>query len=135
MTSKIVYLGNLRTESTHIQSGSVLLSDAPTDNQGKGQAFSPTDTVANALGSCMITMMGIKARDLGLDISKTSAKITKFMQDNPRRISGIKVELLVYGCNTLKHQTILEKTAMTCPVFQSLHPDINKDISFNWEAK
>lgn len=132
-TSNVTYLGELRTSSTHIQSGSEIISDAPTDNNGKGEAFSPTDTVANALASCMFTVMGIKARDLDIDFSDSTAEVTKIMASEPRRISEIHV---VFSMNLVadeKIKMILERTAMTCPVFYSLHPDIKKLISFNWK--
>ncbi len=132
-TSNVTYLGELRTSSTHIQSGSKIISDAPTDNNGKGEAFSPTDTVANALASCMFTVMGIKARDLDIDFSDSTAEVTKIMASEPRRISEIHV---VFSMNLVadeKIKMILERTAMTCPVFYSLHPDIKKLISFNWK--
>lgn len=132
MTSKVVYKGDLRTECEHIQSKSIFITDAPLDNQGKGEAFSPTDTVATALASCMLTIMGIKARDLALDISDTFAEVTKFMEVNPRRISGIKVAFTVKGILSDKEKTILENAAKTCPVIYSIHPDIIKDISFTY---
>jgi uncharacterized OsmC-like protein len=132
MTSKVVYKGDLRTECEHLQSKSIFITDAPLDNQGKGEAFSPTDTVATALASCMLTIMGIKARDLALDISGTFAEVTKFMEANPRRISGIKVAFSVKGTLNEKEKTILENAAKTCPVIYSIHPDIIKDISFNY---
>ena len=90
-TSKVTYLGDLRTSSVHIQSGSEIISDAPIDNNGKGEAFSPTDTVANGLASCMFTMMGIKARDMEIDLSGSTAEVTKVMAAEPRRISEIHV--------------------------------------------
>jgi uncharacterized OsmC-like protein len=133
MTSKITYLGELRTSSVHLQSESEIISDAPIDNNGKGEAFSPTDTVANALGSCMFTVMGIKAQDLNVDLSNSTAEITKIMATDPRRISEIHV---VFNFNVVidsKNKTILERTAMTCPVYYSLHPDIKKEITFNWK--
>ncbi|MFO7721014.1 MAG: OsmC family protein [Gillisia sp.] len=132
MTSKVVYKGDLRTECEHLQSKSIFITDAPLDNQGKGEAFSPTDTVATALASCMLTIMGIKARDLALDISGTFAEVTKFMEVNPRRISGIKVAFTVKGILNDKEKIILEKSAKTCPVIYSIHPDIIKDISFSY---
>ena len=132
MTSKVVYKGDLRTECEHLQSKSIFITDAPLDNQGKGEAFSPTDTVATALASCMLTIMGIKARDHALDISGTYAEVTKFMEVNPRRISGIKVAFTVKGILTDKQKIILENAAKTCPVIYSIHPDIIKDISFNY---
>jgi uncharacterized OsmC-like protein len=133
MTSKIIYLGDLRTSSIHVQSGSEIISDAPIDNNGKGEAFSPTDTVANALGSCMFTVMGIKAKDLNVDLSNSSAEITKIMAADPRRISEIHVVFNFSVNPDAKNKTILERTAMTCPVYFSLHPDIKKEITFNWK--
>ncbi len=132
MTSKVTYLGDLRTSSIHLQSGSEIISDAPVDNNGKGEAFSPTDTVANALASCMLTVMGIKARDMGVSLEGSVAEVTKSMQAEPRRISGIKVVFTMQSDADEKAQTILERVALTCPVHQSLHPDINKDVTFNW---
>jgi uncharacterized OsmC-like protein len=133
MTSKITYLGDLRTSSIHLQSGSEIISDAPIDNNGKGEAFSPTDTVANALGSCMFTVMGIKAQDLNIDLSNSTAEITKIMAADPRRISEIHVVFNFSVVTDTKNKTILERTAMTCPVYYSLHPDIKKVIAFNWK--
>jgi uncharacterized OsmC-like protein len=133
MTSKITYLGELRTSSIHLQSGSEIISDAPIDNNGKGEAFSPTDTVANALGSCMFTVMGIKAQDLQVDLSNSTAEITKIMAADPRRISEIHVVFNFSIDTDIKNKTILERTAMTCPVYYSLHPDIKKVITFNWK--
>lgn len=133
MTSKITYLGDLRTSSIHLQSGSEIISDAPIDNNGKGEAFSPTDTVANALGSCMFIVMGIKAQDLNVDLSNSTAEITKIMAADPRRISEIHVVFNFSVATDIKNKTILERTAMTCPVYYSLHPDIKKVITFNWK--
>lgn len=133
MTSKITYLGDLRTSSIHLQSGSEIFSDAPIDNNGKGEAFSPTDTVANALGSCMFTVMGIKAQDLNVDLSNSTAEITKIMAPDPRRISEIHIVFNFSIDTDIKNKTILERTAMTCPVYYSLHPDIKKVITFNWK--
>lgn len=133
MTSKITYLGDLRTSSVHLQSGTEILSDAPTDNNGKGEAFSPTDTVANALGSCMMTIMAIKSKDLNLDLVGSTIEITKVMNAEPRRIGKIIMDIKVAVSATEKEQTILERAAMTCPVFLSLHPEIQKEISFSWK--
>ena len=132
MTSKVTYLGGLRTSSIHLQSGTEILSDAPLDNNGRGEAFSPTDTVANALATCMLTVMGIKARDMGVDIDGSTAEVTKTMQAEPRKINGIKVVLNMKADTDEKSRIILERTALTCPVHQSLHPDMEKDITFNW---
>jgi len=131
-TSKVTYLGDLRTSSVHLQSGAEIVSDAPLDNNGRGEAFSPTDTVANALASCMLTIMGIKARDMGVALEGTTAEVTKIMAAEPRRISGIKIVFSFKSDADEKSRTILERAAMTCPVYHSLHPDIEKDITFNW---
>ncbi|AXG75074.1 OsmC family peroxiredoxin [Flavobacterium arcticum] len=132
MTSKVTYLGNLRTSSVHLQSGNEILSDAPLDNNGKGEAFSPTDTVANGLASCMLTVMGIKAGDMSVNIEGSIAEVTKYMQSEPRRISKIEVVFTMKSDADEKARTILERTALTCPVHKSLHPDIEKDVTFNW---
>ena len=133
MTSKVTYLGDLRTSSIHIQSGTEILSDAPVDNNGKGEAFSPTDTVANGLATCMMTIMGIKARDLGIDLAGTTAEVVKVMNAEPRRIGAIEIVFEIQGTNDQKSKTILERAGMTCPVFLSLHPDVEKRITFNWK--
>jgi uncharacterized OsmC-like protein len=133
MTSKITYLGDLRTSSVHLQSGTEILSDAPVDNNGKGEAFSPTDLVANALGSCMMTIMAIKAKDLNVDLVGTTIEVTKIMQAEPRKISKIEVVLNLPEVSDAKTKTILERAAMTCPVFLSLHPDIEKAVTFHWK--
>ncbi|WP_430466514.1 OsmC family protein [Winogradskyella ouciana] len=133
MTSKVTYLGNLRTESVHIKSNNAFITDAPIDNNGKGEAFSPTDTVVTGLASCMLTVMGIKARDMDIDMSGTTAEVTKTMASDPRRISKIKVVLNFPFEADKKTRVILERTANTCPVHYSLHPDIEKDVTFNWQ--
>ena len=132
MTSKVTYMGELRTSSIHIQSGSEIISDAPVDNNGKGEAFSPTDTVANALASCMFTIMGIKARDMGISLEGSVAEVTKTMAAEPRRIAGIKVVFNMKSDVDEKARMLLERVALKCPVHYSLHPDIKKDITFNW---
>ena len=133
MTSKVTYLGDLRTSSIHLQSGNEIISDAPLDNNGKGEAFSPTDTVANALASCMMTVMGIKARDMDLDLKGSTAAVTKIMNAEPRRIGVIEITFDMVGTDDQKNKTILERTAMTCPVFLSLNTEIEKRITFNWK--
>ena len=133
MTSKITYLGDLRTISTHLQSGTTILSDAPTDNHGKGEAFSPTDLVANALGSCIISIMAIKSRDLNLDLLDSTVSVTKIMQAEPRKIAKIIIVLHMSIATSEKNKIILERAAITCPVFLSLNSDIEKEISFNWK--
>lgn len=131
-TSKVTYLGNLRTENEHLKSGNKFITDAPTDNNGKGEAFSPTDTVATGLANCMITVMGIKARDIKVNMDGTTAMVTKTMAADPRRISKIEVILNFPSGIDEKSRKILENTGRTCPVMQSLHPNIEKVIVFNW---
>ena len=118
MTSIVIYKGDLRTELTHLQSGSLIENDAPSDNQGKGERFSPTDMVATALASCMLTTMGIKANTMNVDLVGTKAEVTKIMKADPRRIGGIKAHL--YFPENLKldekQKQILENTGRTCPV-------------------
>ncbi|MDD5150220.1 MAG: OsmC family protein [Flavobacterium sp.] len=133
MTSKITYLGDLRTTSTHLQSGTEILSDAPTDNHGKGEAFSPTDLVANALGSCMVSIMAIKSKDLDFDLVGSTVSVTKIMQAEPRKIAKIIIVLDMAIATTDKNKTILERVAMNCPVLLSLNTDIEKEITFNWK--
>lgn len=133
MTSKLIYLGDLRTSSIHLQSGTEILSDAPIDNNGKGEAFSPTDTVANALASCMMTIMGIKAQNMDINLKNSTAGITKIMRAEPRRIDAIEIVFEMQGTLDEKSRIILERSAMTCPVLLSLHPDIDKRITFNWK--
>lgn len=132
MTSKVTYLGNLRTENLHLRSGNTYITDAPLDNNGKGEAFSPTDTVATGLANCMLTVMGIKANQLKIDMDGTTAQVTKIMSAEPRRIS--RIEIIFNFPNPLdsKSRKILEQTARTCPVHFSLHPDIEREIIFNW---
>ncbi len=132
MTSLVTYLGELRTSSEHIQSGTKILSDAPTDNHGKGEAFSPTDLLANALGSCMISIMAIKSKDLELNLEGSTVEVTKFMQSEPRKIAKIGIVMNISIEVSDKNKIILERTAMNCPVLLSLNPDIEKDIVINW---
>ena len=132
MTSSVIYEGQLRTRCTHLASGTSIDNDAPKDNQGKGEAFSPTDMVATALGSCMLTIMGIKARDLGIELEGTEAQITKKMGDSPRRIVAIDIVLKFPHDWDAKTKTLLERAAANCPVHYSLHPDIEKNIDFIW---
>ena len=131
-TSKVTYLGNLRTECEHLKSGNAYITDAPTDNNGKGEAFSPTDTVATGLASCMLTVMGIKAMALEISLDGSTAMVTKTMASNPRRISKIEVDIKLPSGVNPKSQKILQNTANTCPVHHSLHPDIEKVITFHW---
>lgn len=132
MTSKVTYISGLRTSCEHLRSGDVFLTDAPVDNNGKGEAFSPTDTVATGLASCMLTMMGMKAVGLEIDLSNSTAEVTKHMAADPRRISKIEIVLKLPSIVSEKQRKILAHTANTCPVLYSLHPDIEKVITFNW---
>ena len=131
-TSKVTYLGNLRTENEHLKSSNKFITDAPTDNNGKGEAFSPTDTVATGLANCMITVMGIKARDMQINMDGTTAVVTKTMAADPRRISKIEIDLNFPSGIDDKSRKILENTGRTCPVLYSLHPDIDEVITVNW---
>lgn len=133
MTSKVTYLGNLRTESTHLQSNQTIVNDAPVDNHGKGEAFSPTDLVANSLATCMFTIMGIKAAEMEVNLENSTAAVTKIMQASPRKIAEIKIDFTMNVPVDEKTKTILERAAFTCPVYLSLNPDIIKTISFNWK--
>lgn len=132
MTSRVTYLGDLRTECEHLQSNATFITDAPVDNEGKGEAFSPTDTVATALASCMLTVIGIKAKEHDLDVKGANAEVTKTMAANPRRISKIKVLLTFPSSYDAKGTKLIERSAETCPVLYSLHPDIELDITFRY---
>lgn len=134
MTSAIIYNGQLRTTATHLQSNTSIETDAPLDNQGKGERFSPTDLLATSLGSCMMTIMGIKARDMNLDLSGVKLDIQKHMKSEPRRVSGVDVTFhFPEGLNLdEKQKTILQNAALTCPVAKSIHPDIEQNVVFNW---
>lgn len=134
MTSQIIYKGDLRTIATHLQSGTSIETDAPTDNQGKGERFSPTDLVATALGTCMVTTMAIKARTMDINLDGTRMDVTKVMVSDPRRIGKIIVHVFFpegLGLDE-KQKDLLERTARTCPVERTLHPDVALDMEFNW---
>ncbi|MEZ4910008.1 MAG: OsmC family protein [Saprospiraceae bacterium] len=134
MTSRIVYKGDLRTEMTHLASGQTIMTDAPIDNQGRGEAFSPTDLAATSLGACMITIMGIAAKTQNLDIDGTILEITKHMASNPRKISEIEINIQMPNNKySKKDRLILEKAGRTCPVALSLHPDVIQNITFIWK--
>jgi uncharacterized OsmC-like protein len=135
MTSIVLYKGDLRTELTHLQSGTVIENDAPTDNQGKGERFSPTDLLATSYGSCMITTMAIRAADMKLTFENTKIEITKVMSnDAPRRVIEIKAHLFFPETfiATEEQKEQLLRIARSCPVEKSLHPDIRLDVVFNW---
>ncbi len=133
-TIQTKYLKDLRTSAAHVQSGTEIITDAPIDNQGKGRAFSPTDLVAGALASCMLTIMGIKARDAGFSIDNAKASITKIMASNPRRISEVIIDFTFPPNNfSDKEKHIIINTARTSPVAKSIHPDIKQTVSFNFQ--
>lgn len=131
ITSEVKYLGDLRTTAVHVKSNNEIITDAPIDNYGKGEAFSPTDLIATGLGSCMITLMGIKADNLGINLEGTKAEVIKRMSmDDPRRIKEIKVTLIMNQNFDDKTKVILEKIALTCPVAKSLHPELKQTVEF-----
>lgn len=129
-----VYTGNLRTEAVHDQSGSKLVTDAPLDNHGKGEFFSPTDLLATALGSCMLTIMGISAEEYGYNIDGTTVETEKIMGTNPRRVVEVKITFNFPKDNnfTDRQKRVIEAAARTCPVANSLHPDLKKTVVFNY---
>jgi len=134
MTSQIIYKGGLRTSAIHLQSSTEIETDAPSDNQGKGERFSPTDLMATALGTCMITTMAIKANTMNIVLDGTRVEVTKIMVSDPRRIGKLIAHIFFPANLNLddKQKEILERTARTCPVERSLHPDIELDMAFNW---
>jgi putative redox protein len=136
MTSIVIYDGELRTVATHLQSGNSFETDAPTDNHGKGERFSPSDLVATALGSCMLTIMGMRAREMDVDLRGTKIEIQKIMKSDPREIAGINLTFhFPPDLHTNeKQQTILEKAAHTCPVRYSINQDIKVNVTFNWNT-
>ncbi|MDO8999300.1 MAG: OsmC family protein [Bacteroidota bacterium] len=133
-TSLVKYVGELRTEATHLQSGTLINTDAPKDNHGKGEAFSPTDLVATALASCMISIMGIVAMKEGFTtIDGAIAEVTKVMYAEPRRIGEIYVKITFPKKNfSEKEKKMYEHAAYTCPVAKSLHPDLKQVVEFIW---
>ena len=134
-TVKTSYLGDLRTNSTHLQSGNQLITDAPTDNMGKGEAFSPTDLLATATGTCILTTMAIVAQRDGIELSNSEVEVTKIMtQTPPRRIARLEINLKMKANVVLNDEQIkkLENTAHKCPVSLSLHPDVEQVLMFEW---
>lgn len=133
MTSSVHYTGGLRTTCTHLKSGNSFETDAPTDNHGKGERFSPTDLMATSLATCMITVMGIKARTMGFDLDGVTIEVLKIMKQEPRRVGGIDLHFHI-PANLLKLEektiSILKNTGETCPVIKSIHPDI--EVKIDW---
>jgi putative redox protein len=133
ITIKSTYLGELRTEDIHLKSGQKIITDAPTDNNGKGEAFSPTDLACASLCSCMMTIMGIRAQKHNIQLQGLEADITKVMTSNPRKIAKIKIDFRLEKTNATEEQMkILKEAALTCPVALSLNPDIEQDVSFTF---
>ena len=130
MISKVIYQGNSRTEAVHLRSGNTIITDAPVDNEGKGEAFSPTDLVATALASCMLTIMGIIARRDGININGSVAEVEKIMSPNPRRIGEVKIKILFKNQLIKTEKEKLERAAKTCPVSGSLHSILKETIEF-----
>lgn len=131
LTSTVHYHGQLRTTCTHVRSGTSITTDAPVDNHGKGEAFSPTDLLATSLGTCMLTTMGIRAATENIPFPAASAEVTKIMGANPRRVTGVTVVVNLSGLNlTSGQKKIMEETALNCPVAKSLHPEIRQDVTF-----
>ncbi len=134
--AEVHYLGKLRTEAEHLRSGNALTTDAPVDNQGEGQYFSPTDLAATALASCMLTVMGIKARDKGIELEGARVEVVKVMASHPRRIAEIRLDLYLPETPIApEDRRLLEHTARNCPVAKSLHSDIRQQIHFHWKPK
>lgn len=135
MTASIVYKGQLRCDCTHLQSGTVIETDAPTDNRGKGERFSPTDTLCVALATCAVTTMALKAVDMGIELAGTSIAVTKHMLSEPRRIGKIEVALDFPVSLKLeeKDRIILQRVGDNCPVAKSLHPDLDVRIEYHWK--
>ena len=131
-TSTVTYLGSLRTEGTHTRSGKTYISDAPLDNNGKGEAFSPTDLCATSLASCAMTIMGIKSNNTGIELGEIHADVYKVMASNPRRIAEVKIEFRISGSYTDDEKRTIELAGLNCPVAKSLHPDLIQDMQFVW---
>lgn len=133
ITVQTTYLGNLRTENIHVQSGTKILTDAPTDNRGKGEAFSPTDLLATSLGSCIMTIMGIKAMDNNIDITGTKLEITKIMASDPRRVDEVVMNFH-FPCKpyTAEDKKLIESVAGISPVPLSVHANLKQTVRFHW---
>lgn len=134
MTARIIYKGDLRCECTHLQSGTLIETDAPTDNRGKGERFSPTDTLCIALATCIVTTMALKANDMNINLAGTKIDVTKHMLAEPRRIGKIDI-VLHFDSNIQleeKDKTILKRVGDNCPVAKSLHPDLEVNMTYNW---
>lgn len=132
MTSKIIYLGDLRCESEHLQSGTRVFTDAPTDNHGKGEVFSPTDLCATSLAQCMLTTIAILGKDKGINIEGSYAELQKIMNPKPRKIAEIVCDLYFHGSFSDEEKVFIENTAMNCPVALTLSAEVKKSVTFNY---
>lgn len=133
MTATVIYKGQLRCEATHLQSGSMIETDAPTDNRGKGERFSPTDLLCVSLATCIVTTMGIKAGDMNIELTGTKMAVTKHMLHDPRRVGKVEVTLDLPSLNLdEKDRLVLERTGDNCPVMKSLHPELVVAVTYNW---
>ena len=137
MTSTVTYEGNLSTACVHLRSGSTIQTDAPVDNNGKGERFSPSDLVATALGSCMLTIMGMRAVEMDVDLAGTRIEVEKIMKQEPRRIGGINLTFHFPESLTVneRQRTILQRAAESCPVIYSINPDIELNVNFGWKEE
>lgn len=133
MTASIIYKGNLRCEAEHLQSKSTIETDAPTDNHGKGERFSPTDLLCVSLATCMLTTMGIKAQSMNVNLTDAKAEVIKHMASEPRRVAKIEVSVSLPSGIDEKDRIVLEKTGTNCPVAKSIHPDIVLVLSYSWK--
>ncbi len=133
MTASIIYQGDLRCKATHLQSGTEIETDAPTDNQGKGEKFSPTDALCVSLATCIITTLAIKARSISLELKDTKMEVTKHMLKDPRRVGQIDIAIFFPKLEVNEEQKLtLQETGNNCPVAKSLHPDLIMNIQYNW---
>ncbi len=133
MTAKIVYEGDLRCSCVHVQSGSLIETDAPTDNRGKGERFSPTDLLCVSLATCIVTTMGIRASDMSIDLKNSRLEVTKHMLSNPRRVGKIEISLFLEAKNATKEdEALLEKIGNHCPVIKSINPEIEVVVEYSW---
>jgi len=135
MTASIIYQGDLRCSATHLQSKTIIETDAPTDNRGKGEKFSPTDLLCVSLGTCIITTIAIKARDLNIDVKSTAIEVTKYMLSDPRRVGQVDVNVKFLTGLSIdeKDKMFLQKIGDNCPVAKSIHPDIKVNILYQWD--
>lgn len=137
MTATIIYAGQLRCNATHNQSGSIIETDAPTDNRGKGERFSPTDLLCVSLGTCIVTTMGIKAADMGIDLTGTTLQVQKHMLAEPRRVGKINIEIGFPASLQLteKDKIILQRAGDNCPVMKSIHPNLEANVVYDWDVE